>query len=69
MLDFYFIQVVLDHFRAVAAAAASSAPCNELPLGTAAPAISRVIIFTTLRDSVQQIVDVLAKHSPLIRPK
>ncbi|GAX72692.1 hypothetical protein CEUSTIGMA_g148.t1 [Chlamydomonas eustigma] len=64
-------QVVLSHFDAMSAASMSAASIVEssgLTVG-AAGCVSRVIIFTTLRDSVQEIVDVLGRHSPVIKPR
>lgn len=58
------VQVVLAHFQAAAAAAGNVDGVQQQQ-----EPISRVIIFTTLRDSVKEVVEVLARHSPLIKPK
>jgi ERCC4-related helicase len=64
-------QVVLSHFEAMNAASKTDTSTTD-PSGLNAKtvgSISRVIIFTTLRDSVQEIVDVLGRHSPVIKPR
>ena len=68
------LEVVLEHFRDAAAATSGMHPGNATDgaggaPGAAAPTVSRVIVFTNLRDSVASICGLLEQHAPLVTAK
>ena len=69
------LEVVLEHFREAAAGNPGADPgsgaadgAGGAP-GAAAAAVSRVIVFTNLRDSVASICALLERHAPLVTAK
>lgn len=69
------LEVVLEHFRDAAAGNPGAEPSSSSTdgaggaPGAAAAAVSRVIVFTNLRDSVASICALLARHAPLVTAK